>query len=263
MALRRETERAAQRHLRAADNRTVPPRSVAAPARSRNRPLVLIVEDDEKTAAWLKLYLERSGCETLVCHNGVHAPELADEAMPDVILLDLMLPGASGFEICRHLRATSRVPIILITARSAEEDRLRGFECGADDYVTKPFSPREVVARVNAVLRRTGDAPREPIAWGGWSLDVGAHEARAGAVLITLTRVETRLFGAMLRAPRRVFAREELVAHMFGNAYEGTDRVVDAHIKNLRKKLDAAPGAASIQTVHGSGYRLAPTDGSA
>jgi DNA-binding response OmpR family regulator len=241
----------------------VPPRSVAAPARSRHRPLALVVEDDDKTAAWLKLYLERSGCEALVCNNGARATELADEMAPDVILLDLMLPGASGFEICRHLRATSRVPIILITARSAEDDRLRGFECGADDYVTKPFSPREVVARVKAVLRRTGDTPQEPIAWGGWSLDVGAHEARAGAVTVTLTRAEARLFGAMLRAPRRVFARRELVAHMFGDKYEGTERAVDAHIKNLRKKLDVARGAASIQTVHGSGYRLVPTDGSA
>jgi len=223
---------------------------------------VLIVEDNEKTAAWLKLYLERSGCEALVCRNGARATELADETAPDVILLDLMLPGASGFEICRHLRATSRVPIILITARSAEHDRLRGFECGADDYVTKPFSPREVVARVKAVLRRTADEPREPIAWGGWSLDTGAHEARAGTVLVKLTRVEARLFGAMLKAPRRVFARKELVVHMFGDEYEGTERAVDAHIKNLRKKLDGAPGAASIQTVHGSGYRLVHTDGS-
>lgn len=245
---------------RAADNRTVPPRSVASPARSRNRPLALIVEDDEKTAGWLKLYLERSGCEALVCSSGVRATALADETAPDVILLDLMLPGASGFEICRHLRAASRVPIILITARSAEDDRLRGFECGADDYVTKPFSPREVVARVKAVLRRTGEPPQEPIAWGGWSLDLGAHEARAGGVVVTLTPVEARLFAALLNAPRRVFARHELVLHMFGDEYEGTERAVDVHIKNLRKKLDVARGAASIQTIHGSGYRLVVTD---
>ena len=233
------------------------------PTRPRPRPFALIVEDDEKTAGWLKLYLERGGYEGFVCHNGLRALEVADELAPDVILLDLMLPGVSGFEVCRNLRAASRVPIIVITARSAEDDRLRGFECGADDYVTKPFSPREVVARVKAVLGRTRDTREAPIAWGGWSLDVGAHEARAGGVLVKLTRVETRLFAAMLKAPRRVCTRRELVLHMFGDEYEGTERVVDAHVKNLRKKLDAAPRAASIQTIHGSGYRLVLTDGPA
>lgn len=236
------------------------PRPVAPSTRSRTRPLALIVEDDEKTAGWLKLYLERGGCEALVCHSGVRATEFADQAAPDVILLDVMLPGASGFEICRRLRAASRVPIILITARSAEDDRLRGFECGADDYVTKPFSPREVVARVKAVLRRTGGAPRERLDWGGWSLDLGAHEARSAGVSVQLTPVEARLFAALLNAPRRVFARHELVVHMFGDEYEGTERAVDVHIKNLRRKLEVAPGAASIQTVHGSGYRLVMTD---
>jgi DNA-binding response OmpR family regulator len=238
----------------------LPARPDAPPARPRSRPIALIVEDDEKTAGWLKLYLERGGYDGFVCNNGLGAMQVADEMAPDVILLDLMLPGVSGFEVCRNLRAASTVPIIVITARSAEDDRLRGFECGADDYVTKPFSPREVVARVKAVLRRTRDTREDPIAWGGWSLDVGAHEARAGDVLVKLTRVEARLFAAMLHAPRRVFARRELVRHMFGDEYEGTERAVDAHIKNLRKKLDAVPGAASIETIHGSGYRLVSTD---
>jgi DNA-binding response OmpR family regulator len=238
----------------------LPARPDAPPARPRSRPIALIVEDDEKTAGWLKLYLERGGYDGFVCNNGLRAMQVADEMAPDVILLDLMLPGVSGFEVCRNLRAASTVPIIVITARSAEDDRLRGFECGADDYVTKPFSPREVVARVKAVLRRTRDTREDPTAWGGWSLDVGAHEARAGDVLVKLTRVEARLFAAMLHAPRRVFARRELVRHMFGDEYEGTERAVDAHIKNLRKKLDAVPGAASIETIHGSGYRLVSTD---
>jgi two-component system alkaline phosphatase synthesis response regulator PhoP len=241
----------------------LPVRPAASPARPRQRPLALIVEDDEKTAGWLKLYLERGGYDGLVCSNGLRAMQIADGMAPDVILLDLMLPGVSGFEVCRRLREASRAPIIVITARSAEDDRLRGFECGADDYVTKPFSPREVVARVKAVLRRTREANQDQVVWGGWSLDVGAHEARAGGVLVKLTRVETRLFAAMLKAPRRVFERRELVLHMFGDEYEGTERAVDAHIKNLRKKLDVAPGAASIQTIHGSGYRLVETDGSA
>jgi two-component system alkaline phosphatase synthesis response regulator PhoP len=241
----------------------VPARPDLSPTRPRPRPFALIVEDDEKTAGWLKLYLERGGYDGFVCNNGLRAMQAADEMAPDVILLDLMLPGLSGFEVCRNLRAASGVPIIVITARSAEDDRLRGFECGADDYVTKPFSPREVIARVKAVLRRTRDTRERRIAWGGWSLDVGAHEARGGGALVKLTRVEARLFAAMLKAPRRVFTRRELVLHMFGDEYEGTERVVDAHVKNLRKKLDAAPRAASIETIHGSGYRLVLTDGSA
>jgi DNA-binding response OmpR family regulator len=231
--------------------------------RPRGRPLVLVVEDDEKTARWLELYLERGGCEVCVCGDGLRAAQMADEIEPDAVLLDLLLPGASGFEICRNLRAASRVPIIVITARSAEEDRLRGFEVGADDYVTKPFSPREVVARVKAILRRTRDAAEEPMAWGGWSLKLDALEARTGEMIVKLTPVEARLFAALLKAPHRVFARRELVEHMFGEDREGSERVVDAHVKNLRRKLAVAPGAASVQTVHGSGYRLVLTDASA
>jgi DNA-binding response OmpR family regulator len=226
----------------------------------RQRPLALVVEDDERTAGWLKLYLERGGCDGLVCGDGPLAAGLVDRAAPDVVLLDLMLPGANGFRICQDIRAVSRVPIIVITARSAEEDRLRAFECGADDYVTKPFSPREVVARVKAVLRRTRDSSDDRLAWGGWTLDVGAHEVRASGMLITLTSTETRLLAALLRAPQRVFTRRELVTRMFGDDYEGTERVVDVHVKNLRRKLAAVPAAALVQTVHGAGYRVGLPD---
>jgi DNA-binding response OmpR family regulator len=226
----------------------------------RQRPLALVVEDDERTAGWLKLYLERGGCDGLVCGDGTRATALVDAAAPDVVLLDLMLPGASGFRICEDIRAVSRVPIIVITARSAEDDRLRAFACGADDYVTKPFSPREVVARVKAVLRRTREPHDDRLAWCGWTLDVGAHEARAGGHVVALTSAETRLFAALLRAPQRVFTRRELVTRMFGDGYEGTERVVDVHVKNLRRKLAAAPAAPVIHTVHGAGYRIGPAD---
>jgi DNA-binding response OmpR family regulator len=241
---------------------SVPVSPPSDPSR-RGRPLALVVEDDERTAGWLKLYLERGGCDGLVCGDGPRATELVDAAAPDVVLLDLMLPRARGFRICEDIRAVSRVPIIVITARTAEDDRLRAFACGADDYVTKPFSPREVVARVKAVLRRTRETHDDRLTWGGWTLEVGAHEARAAGHVVALTATETRLLAAMLRAPQRVFTRRELVARMFGDDYDGTERVVDVHVKNLRRKLAAVPSAAGIQTVHGAGYRIGPADASA
>jgi len=231
-----------------------------------HRPLALVVEDDLKTADWLRLYLERDGYTVRVARDGSEGLTIAREIAPDVVLLDLMLPGLGGFDVCAALRAASRTPIIVITARGAEEDRLRGFECGADDYVTKPFSPREVIARVRAVLRRT----REPdaattIALGGVSLDPAAHELRAGgAAVIKLTPVESRLLALFLRAPRRVFTRPQLVERLFGDEYDGHERTVDVHIKNLRRKLSGAGDAAPvIDTVHGSGYRLLEHDDSA
>jgi DNA-binding response OmpR family regulator len=226
----------------------------------RARPLALVVEDDARTAGWLKLYLERGGCDGLVCGDGPQAARLVGDAAPDVVLLDLMLPGASGFRVCKDIRAVSRVPIIVVTARSAEDDRLRAFNCGADDYVTKPFSPREVVARVKAVLRRTREPYDDRPSWGGWTLDVGAQEAHAAGITIALTTAEARLFAALLGAPQRVFTRRQLLARMYDEERDGGDRVVDVHVKNLRRKLAAVPSAAVIQTVHGAGYRIGPPD---
>jgi DNA-binding response OmpR family regulator len=232
----------------------------ASPAR---RPVALVVEDDAKTANWLRTYLEHDGYDVRVARDGTEGLTLSRAVRPDVVLLDLMLPGLSGFDVCAAMRADAPTPIIVITARAAEDDRLRGFECGADDYVTKPFSPREVVARVRAVLRRT----REPdaaatVTLGRIALDPASHELRAGdAAVVKLTPVESRLLAMFLRAPRRVFTRPQLVDRLFGDDYEGQERTVDVHIKNLRRKLAAAgPNAPVIDTVHGSGYRLLEHD---
>jgi DNA-binding response OmpR family regulator len=230
---------------------------------STPRPRALVVEDDRKTADWLSLYLSHAGYEVAACATGTDALSQARTWTPDVVLLDVMLPGGSGFEVCRALRRESRVPILLITARADEADRLHGFDCGADDYVTKPFSPREVVARVKAVLRRTRDDADAPIVSAGWSLDPLAHELRAGEALVRLTAVESRLLAVFLRAPGRVFTRPELVQRLFGEDYAGQERTVDAHVKNLRRKMEAADAASAIETVHGSGYRLARTTGAA
>ena len=228
-----------------------------------SRPRALVVEDDRKTADWLSLYLSHAGYDVLACATGLDALSQARGWTPDVVLLDVMLPGVSGFDVCRALRRESSVPILLITARADEADRLHGFDCGADDYVTKPFSPREVVARVKAVLRRTRDDADAPVVWAGWSLDPLAHELQVGDTLVRLTAVESRLLAVFLRAPGRVFTRGELVHRLFGEDYDGQERTVDAHVKNLRRKMAAADRAAAIETVHGSGYRLARASGAA
>ena len=229
------------------------------------RPRVLVVEDDRKTADWLQLYLDRAGCEVQLVHDGVAALDAALGTPPDLVLLDLMLPGLSGLEVCRRLRESTDVPIIVITARTGEEDRLRGFDVGADDYIGKPFSPREVVARVQAVLRRTrlGEA-RPPLVFGGLSLDEATLEASVAGRAVRLTPIECRLLVALLGAPRRVFTRAELVRRALGDDYEGTERTIDAHVKNLRRKIEPAPaGVPAIETVHGVGYRLVLDDGTA
>lgn len=223
---------------------------------------VLVVEDDPKTAEWLRLYLERDGLTVQVASDGPAAMRLVDSERPDLVLLDVMLPGMNGFDVCRAIRAGGRTPIILITARAAEDDRLRGFEAGADDYVTKPFSPREVVARVRAVLRRTqpaDEAADAPIALGDLTLRPDALIVEAGSVTVKLTPVEARLLGVMMAAAGRGWTRAQLVARVLGDDYEGNERTIDVHIKNVRRKLETLPDGLvlpRIDTAHGVGYRL-------
>lgn len=230
-----------------------------------NRPVmrVLVVEDDAKTAQWLRLYLEREGFAVSVVADGRLAVAAVDAESPDLVLLDVMLPGLSGFEVCKAIRAGSRTPIILITARAAEDDRLRGFEAGADDYVTKPFSPREVVARVRAVLRRASPATaahaEAPLVLGALTLRPDALLMEAGGVAAKLTPVECRLLTAMAGSPGRGWTRAQLVARVMGDDFDGNDRTIDVHIKNLRRKLDTLPQDVTlprIETAHGLGYRL-------
>ena len=224
----------------------------------RIAPRVLIVEDDERTARWLVLYLERERIETRIASTAAAALAAVETAAPDLVLLDVMLPGAGGFEVCRAIRAASRVPIIFITARAGEDDRLRGFELGADDYITKPFSPREVTARVRAVLRRAagGEAPAE-VRIGDVVLRPDALTLSRGDRRVKLTPAEARLLETLMGAPSRVWTRAELVSRARGADYDGTDRTIDAHVKNLRRKLSQLPGAAlRIGTTHGVGYHL-------
>jgi DNA-binding response OmpR family regulator len=226
--------------------------------------LIVVVEDDVVVAETLQIYLEHAGYEVAAARDGPGG--LARALQPDValVVLDWMLPGLSGHEVCRRLRAASNVPILMLTARTSEDDRVRGLEGGADDYVPKPFSPREVVARVQALLRRAGeraaDASREPVRMGDLEVDVWRREARVAGDAVALTPSEFRLLETLARHPGRAFTREELVARAFGPDYDGLDRTVDSHITNLRRKLGAGTGRRYITTVHGVGYRLANTD---
>ncbi len=217
---------------------------------------ILIVEDESRIADVLRRYLEAEGYVTEVARGGEDALALFRRFSPDLILLDLMLPGVDGLELTRRLRAVSPVPIIMVTAKSAELDRVLGLELGADDYVTKPFSPREVVARVRAVLRRSRpEAKREErYRMGELCLDGAAVRVRCGEREVVLTPSEFRILRALLAAGGRALTRRELLSEL-GEAYVD-ERTVDAHVKNLRKKL--GPCATQVETVRGVGYRIAP-----
>ncbi len=221
---------------------------------------VLVVDDDDTVREVLRRYLTRDGHEVTEAADGVTGLGMVRSQQPDLVVLDLMLPGLDGFAVCRAIRAESDVPIIVITARAAEVDRLRGFDLGADDYVTKPFSPREAMARVRAVMRRAGNAEATDsvLALGSMTLDAAGLELRIAGASARVTPIECRLLTAFMRTPGRVFSRSELVARALGDDFNGSERTVDAHVKNLRKKLAALDQAPEIETVHGSGYRLLP-----
>ena len=222
---------------------------------------ILIVEDDEVVSETLTAYLTNGGFAVRACRDGVEGLARATEPGIDLVILDLMLPGLGGHEICRRLRAESTVPIVMLTARTAEDDRVRGLELGADDYVGKPFSPREVVARVQALLRRVDARPTAspaPIAVGPITLDVWSREVRVAGRATAVTPTEYRLLEALMRQPRRTFTREELVARAFGPDYDGADRTIDTHITNLRRKIETSDTPRHLLTMHGVGYRLVP-----
>jgi DNA-binding response OmpR family regulator len=225
-------------------------------------PRVLVIEDDHVVAETLTVYLEQAGFSVTTCRDGVSG--LAAASAPDVavVILDLMIPGMLGQEVCRRLRASSSVPVLMLTARTAENDRIAGLELGADDYVGKPFSPREIVARVQALVRRRQPAtgtPPPPLRVGDVELDGFSRQVRVGGRPVALTRTEFRLLEALFSQPGRTFTRDELVARAFGPDYEGTDRTIDTHITNLRRKLEPDE-PRHIVTVHGVGYRLAAPD---
>jgi DNA-binding response OmpR family regulator len=219
---------------------------------------ILVVDDDAKTVELVKLYLNRDGYRVLTAYDGVTALRLAREGRPDLIVLDLMLPGIDGLKICQTIRTESDVPIIMLTAKTTDQDKLVGLDLGADDYVTKPFSPRELAARVRAVLRRLpGERGHVPIKHGELAVDFLKHEASLTGKPLDLTPVEFKLLAVLIEEPGRVFSRTQLIESAFGYDFEGFDRTIDVHILNLRRKLEPDPRHPKyIKTVYGAGYKL-------
>lgn len=219
---------------------------------------ILIVEDDAKIADMLANYLHMHDFETSVCGNGNDAVAMVQATQPVLILLDLMLPGLDGMAVCSAVRAFSAVPIIMVTARVDEIDRLIGLETGADDYVCKPFSPREVVARVKALLRRTRGPLAQPApARTGFELREASHQISWQGQPLPLTQVEFRLLRALLARPGQVLGRARLLDSLHEDMRDVSDRAIDSHIKNLRRKLEQAhTGEHTIVSVYGVGYRL-------
>ena len=222
---------------------------------------VLVVDDEIKIVKLVRAYLEQAGYTVITAQDGQTALIQARREKPDIIILDLMLPGIDGLDVARTLRREGNIPIIMLTARVDDTDRIIGLELGADDYVTKPFNPRELVARVRAVLRRANhaDAAPEMLRAGDILVDISGHQASLAGRPLDLTPTEFDLLVVLLQNPGRAFTRLDLLDRVQGYAYEGYERTVDAHIKNLRAKLGDDPRHPSyIQTVYGVGYKLEP-----
>lgn len=226
--------------------------------------IALVVDDESRLRDLVREYLAREGFRVVTAADGLTAVEAAREHRPDVVVLDLMLPGIDGLEVCRQLRAFSDAYVIMLTARAEEVDRIVGLEVGADDYLTKPFSPRELVARVRAMLRRPrqGAATEaagtvEPRRFGELAIDEPRHMVTVGDEPVALTPLEFSLLTTLAAYPGRVYTRDQLLEHVWGVDYFGDDHVVDVHIGNLRKKLsDDAAAPRYIETVRGVGYRF-------
>jgi two-component system, OmpR family, alkaline phosphatase synthesis response regulator PhoP len=222
---------------------------------------ILVVDDDVKIVELVKLYLIREGYTVLTAYDGTEALKIARESHPDLVVLDIMLPGIDGLEVCKILRSESSVPIILLTAKTTEQDRIIGLDLGADDYVSKPFSPKELAARVRAVFRRTPDealmlGPQE-LKFGNLTVNFPKHEAYLDGKALNLTPVEFKLLGVLIREPERVFNRSQLIEKVLGYDFEGFDRTIDVHILNLRRKLEPDTSQPKyIKTVYGAGYKF-------
>lgn len=223
---------------------------------------ILVVDDEPKIVEVVKSYLEQSGYEVFEAYNGKQALEIFEKIAPGLVVLDLMLPDFSGEEICQRIRKQSRVPIIMLTAKVEEEEILKGLDVGADDYITKPFSPRQLIARVAAVLRRTSEDPGLLGSVFSFNendliIDHAKHEVRKNHRIANLTPNEYKILMTMIKYPKKTFTREELIATALGEEFEGFDRTIDSHIKNLRQKIETDPKAPKyIVTIHGVGYRF-------
>ena len=221
---------------------------------------LLIVEDEKKLAGLLSDYLRQAGFEPFCLADGTEVVPWVREQLPDLILLDLMLPGRDGMEVCKEIRTFSSVPVIMVTARIEEIDRLLGLELGADDYICKPFSPREVVARVRAVLRRTGDG--QTLRTSGLVLDESRYQATLHGHELELTAVEFKLLHLLLSHPGRIYSRSQLMDKIYPDERIVSDRTIDSHVKKLRRKINAvAPAKELIHSLYGVGYKFEAPDG--
>lgn len=219
---------------------------------------ILLVEDDQSLAMSLEDDLKLEGYQVQVARDGEAASQLALEESFDLIVLDVMLPRKDGFEVCRELRRAGRsMPIIMLTAKTQDSDKVLGLELGADDYVTKPFNPRELRARIKAVLRRSGSASTECYAFGDVEVDFTRHEVRRAGKPVPLTHMEFKLLGTLIHRRGRVLSRDQLLTDVWGLDCLVTDRAVDTHIANLRRKVESKPShPRHLITVHGTGYRF-------
>ena len=221
---------------------------------------ILVVDDEPHIVELVRYNLTQEGFDVSVAYDGHEALEKARQDAPDLVILDLMLPYVDGLEVCRHIRRDSAVPILMLTAKDSEQDRVLGLDLGADDYVTKPFSPRELVARVRAILRRSAketDPDETPLAVGDLALDPTTHEVRLAGRLIGLTTKEFNLLQLLMRHPNQVFTRDFLLENIWGYEYFGSTRTVDMHISRLREKIEDDPDAPTfIMTVRGVGYKI-------
>ncbi len=222
--------------------------------------MVLVVEDEIEIARIVRDYLRNAGFEVIVVGDGGSAVASIRSAKPDLLVLDLGLPGQDGLDVAREIRRWSDTPIVMLTARGDETDRIVGLELGADDYVVKPFSPKELVARVRAVLRRSRTAARgdEIVRAGDVEIDTGKMRVSVAGTSVELTPTEFQLLATLAREPGRVFTRSQLLDAVHGVAIESYERAIDAHVKNLRRKIEPTPGSPRyVVTVHGVGYRFA------
>jgi DNA-binding response OmpR family regulator len=220
---------------------------------------ILVVDDEHKIVEIIKAYLEKDGYQVITAYDGKSAINTVSIQNPDLVILDLMLPEISGWDVCRSIRKKSEVPVIMLTARDEVTDKIVGLEMGADDYVTKPFDPKELVSRVRAVLRRTESKaePKDIITIADLTIDINKRQVRLGDTIIDLTPNEFDLLRVMAESPGRVFSRMQLLDKVQGDAYEGYERTIDSHIKNLRKKIESDPEHPHyITTVYGVGYKM-------
>jgi DNA-binding response OmpR family regulator len=224
---------------------------------------IVVIDDDPSVQEVVRAYLEKDGYLVYVAGTAAEGLAIAERVQPGLVVLDLMLPDRSGEDVCREIRSRSDVPILMLTAKASEEERVSGLALGADDYLTKPFSPRELVARVRAILRRTQGTEQplvEVLSFDGGALEIDTvqHEVRRDGEPVELTPNEYKLLQTLARYPSRVYTRFELIHHVQGYEYEGYERTIDAHVKNLRKKIEPDPKHPRyVETVFGVGYRLA------